>query len=232
MRLGLVDQEKTVGLKGPTRLGIDRARKMARSATAMDGKQFAARLRKAVSELDAPCKGGDGVQDYGNLLGSKMALEQEVQKWKDHAGRLEKDMAALREKQEADMLELRQELAKMTRFRDQMIDELGKKYKAWDTDRERHEKDRDELARVKQGLKTTSVELTKAKDVNEKLRRESEQLTGTLDESAREIQGLKEQCKIWELECRKSNRTSNKHKEMAEKAKEMVGILPLDTERL
>lgn len=205
---------------------------LGKAVSTSDGKRFAAGLQKVASDLEALCKSGDGVQDYGDLLSSQAALKQDTQKWQREVARLQKDVEDLRVKRDEDVGELQRKIAELDQYKDRLTVDYGEKYKAWDADKRRHADDLNDLAQLRKKLEVKTVTASKLETEYQDLCEERKALAGELEKRSSDMEALKELCDMKELELKRATRQLDECRKKAEETKDQLGILPLDFKRL
>jgi len=201
------------------------------ASTSSDGKKFAVDLQKIVSDLESLCKSNDGVQEYGNLLTSQVALKKEVEKLEREASRLQREVKDLQDKREDDMQKVQKKMDELKRHNDYLMAEYGEKYKVWDEDKRSHADDLEKLARLQEELETATVEVENLQADNEELCEHKVKLAKKFDEYERKMAALRDRCEMKELELKEATRKRDEYRMVSREAKEQLGTIPLKFEK-
>lgn len=163
-------------------------------------------------------------------------LEEEMkalrEKGESDVARLEDEMKSLREEKEKEVHELEQKVAWQEERHDRLVMDFAEKYRDWDVDKQRHNDDLEKLAKLQGELDSATAAVSQAEAEKNELREGSEALASELEKHRTAATELKQRLGQKRLELRWTTYKLNECKLVVKQAKDQLGIIPLDTDRM
>lgn len=192
-----------------------------------DAVTFSARMNKILSDLEGLRKDRDGLQEYGSLSDELAACREELLRKDEELEEKQEELDELVREKDATIKNLRKDLDVREIGGQELVRTFENRYTEWETQQERHKKDSEELAKLR--------------EENAKLRRtvgENNQSLRDLDSANKNARKLENQNKLLGIDIQQRELTlkamSNKlkaSKDALDEANDAIGFLPWDKEK-
>jgi len=185
---------------------------------------FSARMNKIFNDLEGLRKDRDGLQEYGSLSDELAACREELLRKDEELEEKQKEFDELVREKDATIKNFRKDLDEREIGGQELVRTFENRYTEWQTQQERHDKDSEELAK----LREENAKLKQIVDENDRLLEELDDVKEKLRELGKKNKalGLDIRQKKLDLETMANKLTDSTH--ALDQANDAIGFLPWD----